>query len=110
MNTCLRSAQSIATIPSPACGGRSGWGRVDEGIRTLEPAAPSRALPRAARNGGTHDDDPINRLTTYDTGRPDMERFEHITAIAAPLDSPDIDTDMLIPQRFLRKPLTVGYR
>lgn len=39
-----------------------------------------------------------------------MEPFIRLTAIAAPLDRPDIDTDMLIPQRFLRKPLTVGYR
>ena len=39
-----------------------------------------------------------------------MEPFVRLTAIAAPLDRADIDTDMLIPQRFLRKPLTVGYR
>jgi len=39
-----------------------------------------------------------------------MEPITRITGIAAPLDQPDIDTDMLIPQRFLRKPLTVGYR
>ena len=39
-----------------------------------------------------------------------MEPINRITGIAAPLDRPDIDTDMLIPQRFLRKPLTVGYR
>lgn len=39
-----------------------------------------------------------------------MEPFVHIKAIAAPLDTHDIDTDMLIPQRFLRKPLSVGYR
>lgn len=39
-----------------------------------------------------------------------MEPFTRLTAIAAPLERADIDTDMLIPQRFLRKPLTVGYR
>jgi 3-isopropylmalate/(R)-2-methylmalate dehydratase small subunit len=39
-----------------------------------------------------------------------MERFTKLTAVAVPFDTPDIDTDMLIPQRFLRKPLTVGYR
>jgi 3-isopropylmalate/(R)-2-methylmalate dehydratase small subunit len=39
-----------------------------------------------------------------------MEPFIHLTAVAAPFDTPDIDTDMIIPQRFLRKPLTVGYR
>ena len=39
-----------------------------------------------------------------------MEPFTRLTAVAAPFDTPDIDTDMLIPQRFLRKPLTVGYR
>ena len=39
-----------------------------------------------------------------------MEPFTRLTAVAVPFDTPDIDTDMLIPQRFLRKPLTVGYR
>jgi 3-isopropylmalate/(R)-2-methylmalate dehydratase small subunit len=39
-----------------------------------------------------------------------MEPFTRLTAVAAPLDRADIDTDLLIPQRFLRKPLTVGYR
>ena len=39
-----------------------------------------------------------------------MKPIDRITGIAVPLDRPDIDTDMLIPQRFLRKPLTVGYR
>lgn len=39
-----------------------------------------------------------------------MQPFIRLTAVAAPFETPDIDTDMLIPQRFLRKPLTVGYR
>ena len=39
-----------------------------------------------------------------------MEPFVRLTAVAVPFDTPDIDTDMIIPQRFLRKPLTVGYR
>jgi 3-isopropylmalate/(R)-2-methylmalate dehydratase small subunit len=39
-----------------------------------------------------------------------MEPFTTLKAIAAPIDQPDVDSDMLIPQRFLRKPLTVGYR
>ncbi|MBI3936905.1 MAG: 3-isopropylmalate dehydratase small subunit [Betaproteobacteria bacterium] len=39
-----------------------------------------------------------------------MEPFVRITAIAAPLDRPDVDSDMLIPQRFLRRPLADGYR
>ena len=39
-----------------------------------------------------------------------MEPFTRLTAVAVPFDTPDIDTDMIIPQRFLRKPLTVGYR
>lgn len=38
-----------------------------------------------------------------------MEPFVRLTAIAAPLDQPNIDTDMLIPVHFLRKPLTAGY-
>ena len=39
-----------------------------------------------------------------------MTPFTRLTAVAVPFDTPDIDTDMIIPQRFLRKPLTVGYR
>lgn len=39
-----------------------------------------------------------------------MEPFVRITAIAAPLDQPDVDSDLLIPQRFLRRPLADGYR
>ena len=39
-----------------------------------------------------------------------MEPFTTLKAIAAPFDMADIDSDMLIPQRYLRKPLTVGYR
>jgi len=39
-----------------------------------------------------------------------MDPFTRLTAVAAPFDTPDSDTDMIIPQRFLRKPLTVGYR
>ena len=39
-----------------------------------------------------------------------MTPFTRFTAVACPFDTPDIDTDMIIPQRFLRKPLTVGYR
>ena len=39
-----------------------------------------------------------------------MQPFTRLTAVAVPFDMPDIDTDMLIPQRFLRKPLTAGYR
>ena len=39
-----------------------------------------------------------------------MQAFTRLTALGAPLPQPDIDTDMLIPQRFLRQPLTVGYR
>jgi len=33
-----------------------------------------------------------------------MEPFTHLTAVAAPLDLPNVDTDRIIPARFLRKP------
>ncbi len=39
-----------------------------------------------------------------------MEPFTSLTAIAAPYYVPDIDTDHLIPHRYLRKPLAAGYR
>ena len=39
-----------------------------------------------------------------------MEAFVTVSGIAAPVDQPDINTDMLIPVRFLRKPLSSGYR
>ena len=39
-----------------------------------------------------------------------MEPFISLTAIAAPYYFPDVDTDHIIPHRFLRKPLSAGYR
>jgi 3-isopropylmalate/(R)-2-methylmalate dehydratase small subunit len=38
-----------------------------------------------------------------------MERFRTLTAVAAPLDLPNVDTDRIIPARFLRKPRSAGY-
>jgi 3-isopropylmalate/(R)-2-methylmalate dehydratase small subunit len=39
-----------------------------------------------------------------------MEPFRSLRAIAAPYYEPNVDTDKLIPHRFLRKPLSAGYR
>jgi 3-isopropylmalate/(R)-2-methylmalate dehydratase small subunit len=33
-----------------------------------------------------------------------MQPFTHLTAVAAPIDLPNVDTDRIIPARFLRKP------
>jgi 3-isopropylmalate/(R)-2-methylmalate dehydratase small subunit len=33
-----------------------------------------------------------------------MQPFAHLTAVAAPIDLPNVDTDRIIPARFLRKP------
>ena len=33
-----------------------------------------------------------------------MEPFTRLTAVAAPIDLPNVDTDRIIPARFLRKP------
>ena len=38
-----------------------------------------------------------------------MEPFTVLTAVAAPYYHADVDTDELIPHRFLRKPLSAGY-
>lgn len=38
-----------------------------------------------------------------------MERFVRLIAVAAPLDLPTVDTDRVIPARFLRKPRSAGY-
>jgi 3-isopropylmalate/(R)-2-methylmalate dehydratase small subunit len=38
-----------------------------------------------------------------------MEPFTRLTAVAAPLDLPNVDTDRMIPARFLRKPRSGGY-
>jgi 3-isopropylmalate/(R)-2-methylmalate dehydratase small subunit len=38
-----------------------------------------------------------------------MDPFTRITAVAAPLDLPNIDTDRVIPARFLRQPKHPGY-
>ncbi|MBL8383211.1 MAG: 3-isopropylmalate dehydratase small subunit [Burkholderiales bacterium] len=39
-----------------------------------------------------------------------MQAFTPLDAVAAPLFEPNIDTDKLIPHKFLRKPLAAGYR
>ena len=38
-----------------------------------------------------------------------MEPFTRLTAVAAPLDLAQLDTDRIIPARFLRRPRSVGY-
>ncbi len=38
-----------------------------------------------------------------------LEKFVTIDEIAVPLELQDVDTDRIIPARFLRKPRTVGY-
>jgi 3-isopropylmalate/(R)-2-methylmalate dehydratase small subunit len=35
--------------------------------------------------------------------------FTRLTAVAAPMDLPNVDTDRIIPARFLRKPRSAGY-
>jgi 3-isopropylmalate/(R)-2-methylmalate dehydratase small subunit len=39
-----------------------------------------------------------------------MERFTTLTAVAAPIDAANVDTDQLAPARFLRRPRRDGYR
>ena len=38
-----------------------------------------------------------------------MEPFTRLTAVAAPIDLPNVDTDRIIPARFLRKPRGPGF-
>ncbi|MGH7317374.1 MAG: 3-isopropylmalate dehydratase small subunit [Candidatus Rokuibacteriota bacterium] len=38
-----------------------------------------------------------------------MEPFTRLTAVAAPMELPNIDTDRVIPARFLRKPREAGF-
>lgn len=38
-----------------------------------------------------------------------MEKFTALTAVAAPIDQPNVDTDQIFPARFMRKPRSVGY-
>ncbi|MBI2468948.1 MAG: 3-isopropylmalate dehydratase small subunit [Candidatus Rokubacteria bacterium] len=38
-----------------------------------------------------------------------MEPFRRLTAVAAPIDLPNVDTDRIIPARFLRKPRSPEY-
>jgi 3-isopropylmalate/(R)-2-methylmalate dehydratase small subunit len=39
-----------------------------------------------------------------------MEPFTTLTAIAVPLDMVNVDTDRIVPARFLRKPRSAGYQ
>ncbi len=38
-----------------------------------------------------------------------MEPFARLTAVTAPLDLPNLDTDRILPARFLRRPRGAGY-
>jgi 3-isopropylmalate/(R)-2-methylmalate dehydratase small subunit len=38
-----------------------------------------------------------------------MEPFEKLTAVAVPLDIVNVDTDRIVPARFLRQPRSAGY-
>src|SRR5262245_48542152 len=38
-----------------------------------------------------------------------MDAFTTLSAVAAPIDLPNVDTDRIIPARFLRKPRGPGY-
>ena len=38
-----------------------------------------------------------------------MAPFDKLTAVAAPIDNPNVDTDQLAPARFLRRPRDEGY-
>ncbi len=38
-----------------------------------------------------------------------MQRFEHIDAIAFPIDRRNVDTDQILPARFLKKPRSGGF-
>jgi len=38
-----------------------------------------------------------------------MERFRNVDAVAVPMSAPNVDTDQIVPARFLRKPREAGY-
>jgi 3-isopropylmalate/(R)-2-methylmalate dehydratase small subunit len=38
-----------------------------------------------------------------------MEKFRRLDAVAAPIAAPNVDTDQIVPARFLRKPRAAGY-
>src|SRR5258707_11213452 len=44
------------------------------------------------------------------SSRSDMEPFVTLEDVAAPLDRSNVDTDQILPARFLRRPRTDGYR
>src|SRR5438128_7023410 len=38
-----------------------------------------------------------------------MEKFQKLDAVAVPVSAPNVDTDQIVPARFLRKPRHAGY-
>ena len=38
-----------------------------------------------------------------------MEKFQKLDAVAVPIAAPNVDTDQIVPARFLRKPRSGGY-
>ncbi|HML11674.1 MAG TPA: 3-isopropylmalate dehydratase small subunit, partial [Xanthobacteraceae bacterium] len=38
-----------------------------------------------------------------------MQAFQNLSAVAAPIARPNVDTDQIVPARFLRKPRSAGF-
>ena len=38
-----------------------------------------------------------------------MEKFQELDAVAVPIAAPNVDTDQIVPARFLRKPRSGGF-
>ena len=76
-------------------------GRQGQGARTH---LMSPAMAAAAAVTGRLTD--VRTLGALDAA---MEPFTRLTAVAVPMDLPNIDTDRVIPARFLRKPREAGF-
>ena len=64
--------------------------------------------PDEPRDGGRCRDRRAHRRRAR-VGRPPHEAFRSVTARAAVLDRPDVDTDQIIPKQFLKRIERTGY-
>src|SRR5919106_378383 len=91
---------------TPPAGGGAGRLHLEPQLRGTPGQGRPHAPHVAGHGGGRRHHRAAHRRAR---ARLSMQPFIRLTAVAAPIDLPNVDTDRIIPARFLRKPRSAGY-